>query len=227
MHVDHQHLVPAGPEASPPRRRGLRRTPTAGLLAVAVLALVATACGTSGRTLRDPVPEATAPPRKGATTTSSLAAIGATPDAGLSITSTAWTPGGAIPRGSTCDGQNISPPLTISGAPEGTVELVLVVTDQDAAGILHWVVGGIPPGAPSFPQGGLPAGAVEAPNSSSTTPWFGPCPPTGTGHTYDFTVYALSAASGLGPTSSSTDLDAALSATTSTAAMTGTYTRAS
>lgn len=224
MHADQQRLPPARPEATRPRVR--RWAPKAGLVAVAALALVASACGTSGRTLRDPVPGATAPPRKGASTTSAPPALAATPGAGLSIASTAWTPGGAIPRASTCDGQDISPPLTISGAPEGTVELVLVVTDQDAAGFLHWVVSGIAPGAPSFPQGGLPTGAVEAPNSSGTTAWFGPCPPVGSTHTYDFTVYALTAASGLGPSSSAAELDAALTLATSTAAMTGTYARA-
>lgn len=224
MHVDARHPAASGPE--PFRSRSARRWAGAvGLAALVGLALVATACGTSGRTLRDPIPGATAPPRKGATTTSALAAIGTTPGAGLSITSTAWPPGDPIPRASTCDGEDVSPPLTISGAPEGTVELVLVVTDQDAAGFVHWVVGGIPPGAPGFPQGGLPAGAVEAPNSSGTAAWSGPCPPAGTTHTYDFTVYALSGPSGLGPTSSSADLDTALSLATSTAAMTGTYTR--
>ena len=101
-----------------------------------------------------------------------------------------------------------------------------MVSDQDAGGFLHWVVAGIPPGTPIFPQGGIPAGAVEAPNTSGTTTWFGPCPPAGSTHTYDFTVYALSAASGLGPDSTTTDLDAALQLATSTAAMTGTYTRA-
>jgi Raf kinase inhibitor-like YbhB/YbcL family protein len=220
-----RHRAPAGPAASRSRGPG-RRPAAAGLVAVAVLAVAATACGTSGRTLRDPVPGATAPPRKGATTSVAPAVLGTTPGAGLSIISSSWTPGGTIPRASTCDGQDISPPLTISGAPAGTVELVLVVTDQDAAGFVHWVVGGIAPGAPSFPQGGLPAGAVEAPNSSGTTAWFGPCPPAGTSHTYDFTVYALTQASGLGPTSSTADLDAALALTTSTAAVTGTYTRA-
>jgi len=210
--------------------RASRRPSTVllALLAVAVVGVVAAGCGTSGRTLRDPVPGATAPPRKGATTTTSTvvgAAVQAAPGAGLSISTTAWTPGGSIPTRFTCDGQSVSPPLTISGAPEGTVELVVVVSDQDAGGFLHWVVAGIPPGAPSFPQAGLPAGAIEIPNSSGAGTWFGPCPPAGATHTYDFTVYALTAASGLRATSTPAQLDAALQTATSTAAMTGTYTR--
>jgi Raf kinase inhibitor-like YbhB/YbcL family protein len=195
------------------------------LMAIAVLALVAVGCGTSGRTLRDPAPGATAPPRKGASTTAP-AALQTTPAVGLSISSTGWSPGEEIPRGYTCDGQSASPPLTISGAPEGTVELVLVVSDQDAGGFLHWVVAGIPPGTPIFPQGEVPAGAIEAPNGSGSVAWFAPCPPAGTTHTYDFTVYALTAASGLSASSTPVQLDATLTTATSTAAMTGTYTRA-
>ena len=56
--------------------RASRRPPTLllALLAVTVMAVVAAGCGTSGRTLRDPEPGATAPPRKGAATTSTTAA---------------------------------------------------------------------------------------------------------------------------------------------------------
>ncbi len=197
------------------------------LVAVAVVAFAVAGCGTSGRTLRDPKPGATAPPRKGASTTSTTAAgaVQAVPGAGLAISSTAWTAGGEIPTRFSCDGEEVSPPLTISGAPEGTVELVLVVTDQDAGGLVHWVVAGIPPGAPSFPQAGLPAGAIEAPNSSGQTAWLGPCPPAGETHTYDFTVYSLTVASGLSASSTADQLDLALETSSSTAAMTGTYTR--
>ena len=149
----------------------------------------------------------------------------AVPGTGLAISSTAWTAGGEIPTLFSCDGDEVSPPLTITGAPEGTVEVVLVVTDQDAGGLVHWVVAGIPPGAPSFPQAGLPAGAIEAPNTSGGVAWLGPCPPSGETHTYDFTVYALTAASGLSASSTQDQLDAALGTSSSTAAMTGTYTR--
>ena len=194
------------------------------LLAAAVLTVVAVGCGTSGRTLRDPKPGATAPPRK-SSTTATTAAVQAIPSLGLSISSTGWAPGEEIPRGYTCDGQKVSPPLTISGAPESTVELVLVVSDQDARGFLHWVVAGIPPGTPSFPQGQVPPGAIEAPNGSGGVAWVGPCPPAGSTHTYDFTVYALTAASGLDAISTPAQLDAALQTASSTAAMTGTYTR--
>ena len=210
------------------RRLRARRAPRAAALAAAAVALVVVVagCGTSGRTLRDPKPGVTAPPRKGASTTTTAAAvIGAPTGAGFAISTTAWEPGGQMPIGYTCDGQDVSPPLTISGAPTGTVELVLVVTDQDAPGFVHWVVAGIPPGTPSFPQGALPPGSVEAPNSGGGTAWVGPCPPTGATHIYDFTVYALDGPSGLGATSTQAEVDAVLATASSVAAMTATYTR--
>ena len=208
-----------------PRAHRAARTAAVGAAVLVLVALLA-GCGTSGRTLRDPEPGATAPPRKGAsTTTTSSAVIGAPTGSGLAISSTAWSPGGQIPIGYTCDGQQVSPPLTVSGAPTGTVELVLVVTDQDLPDFVHWVVAGIPPGTPSFPQGTLPPGAVEVPNSGGSGAWVGPCPPSGTTHVYDFTVYALDAASGLGATSTQAEVDAVVAQAATLAAMTGTYTR--
>ncbi len=217
--------MPAAPNRRPPAHRAARRA-AVGAAVLVVLALL-TGCGTSGRTLRDPKPGATAPPRKGASTTTTVpAAIGAPTGSGLAISSTAWTPGGQIPIGYSCDGQQVSPPLTITGAPTGTVELVLVVTDQDLPGFVHWVVAGIPPGTPSFPQATLPPGAVQVPNSGGAGAWVGPCPPAGATHVYDFTVYALDAPSGLGATSTQADVDAVVARSVTTAAMTGTYTRA-
>lgn len=214
--------------ADPNRRPRSRRAASAPYVGVAVLALLVliAGCGTSGRALRDPEPGATAPPRKGAsTTTTAASAIGAPTGSGLAISSTAWAPGGQIPIGYTCDGQDVSPPLTISGAPTGTVELVLVVTDQDLPGFVHWVVAGIPPGTPSFPQGTLPPGAVEIPNSGGGTAWVGPCPPPGSTHVYDFAVHALDAPSGLGAASTQAEVDAAVADAVTLAAMTATYTR--
>jgi len=219
--------MPAAPTPRPHPRGARRRSALAALAVLVAVVGSAVACGTSGRALRDPTPGATAPPRRGASTTTATAAFDTLPGGGLSITTTAWEPGGAIPVGYTCDGQEVSPPFTIVGAPEGTVELVLVVTDPDAGGFVHWVVAGIPPDAPSFPQGGVPAGAVEVPNSGGSTAWVAPCPPPGVEHTYDVAVHALARPSGLGPTSSPEEVSAVLAeASTSVAALTGTYARA-
>ncbi len=50
----------------------------------------------------------------------------------LSIMSTAFEDGGAIPAVYTCEGDDISPPLSFSGVPEVAQTLVLIVDDPDA-----------------------------------------------------------------------------------------------
>ena len=47
----------------------------------------------------------------------------------MTITSSAFTDGGAIPKRYGCSGQSISPPLAIAGVPKGAKTLALVVTD--------------------------------------------------------------------------------------------------
>jgi hypothetical protein len=67
------------------------------------------------------------------------------------LSSTAFEPGGAIPRQFTCDGEDTSPDLTWAGAPDGTQALALIVTDPDARGFVHWIafdLTGTPSGGP-------------------------------------------------------------------------------
>jgi Raf kinase inhibitor-like YbhB/YbcL family protein len=67
----------------------------------------------------------------------------------LLLASPAVPPGGEIPSQYTCDGADISPPLTWSGIPDGIKSLVLVVEDPDApSGVFrHWAVFEIPSGS--------------------------------------------------------------------------------
>jgi phosphatidylethanolamine-binding protein (PEBP) family uncharacterized protein len=56
----------------------------------------------------------------------------------MQLTSVAFTGGHRIPQRYACDGQNLSPPLTWSGAPSGTRGFVLLCDDSDApAGTWH------------------------------------------------------------------------------------------
>lgn len=112
----------------------------------------------------------------------------------LAISSPDFDSLGRIPDRLTADAGNELPTLTLSGAPEGTVELAVIVHDPDAPlaqGFTHWVVYGIPADAATLDLAA--DGVREAPNSTTQTAWSGPQPPVGHGvHHYYFWVYALS-----------------------------------
>ena len=102
-----------------------------------------------------------------------------------------WANGGTIDPRFTCDGADLSPLMTWTAPPAGTVELALLVTDDDANGYVHWAVAGIPPTAGEKGEGATITGAVEGVNDFGETGWGGPCPPAGAPHTYRFSSYAL------------------------------------
>ena len=121
----------------------------------------------------------------------------------LTLTSSAFQQGGAIPSRFTCEGTDTSPPLAWSGVPDGTRSLALVVDDPDAPDpakpkrvYVHWVLHDIPPTADGLPEGvtgaQLPAGTREGRNDWGRTGYGGPCPPIGR-HRYFFKLYALDA----------------------------------
>jgi Raf kinase inhibitor-like YbhB/YbcL family protein len=111
----------------------------------------------------------------------------------ITVSSTAFADGAAIPQRFTCTGENLSPPLRWSGVPEGTAGVALVVDDPDAprGTFVHWVVVGLDPATEGLAEGAVPAGARQLPNSAGDAAWTGPCPPGGSAHHYRFTVYAL------------------------------------
>ena len=102
-----------------------------------------------------------------------------------------WQNGAEIPLLNTCDGDDISPALSWTGVPDNTVELALVVTDDDAGGLFHWIVTSFDPAFGSMLEGQAPQGALQWPNSFGARAWNGPCPPPGTSHTYRFVLHAL------------------------------------
>jgi Raf kinase inhibitor-like YbhB/YbcL family protein len=112
--------------------------------------------------------------------------------ADFALQSSAFDHGGPIPRRHSCEGEDRSPPLSWSGAPEGTRSLALVVDDPDApAGTFtHWLGWALDPGATGLGEG--EAAAVEGRNDFGTNGYRGPCPPPGHGrHRYSFRLYAL------------------------------------
>ena len=107
----------------------------------------------------------------------------------LIISSSAFDNGGYIPAKYTCEGENINPPLDISGAPEKTETFALIVEDPDAPrGIFdHWIVWNIQPGK-MIAENTVPG--IQGKNSFGSAQYGGPCPPAGT-HRYYFKLYAL------------------------------------
>jgi Raf kinase inhibitor-like YbhB/YbcL family protein len=169
------------------------------VVAVTSALVLVAACTHDGRTLRAPDPTATTTTTllAATTTTANQPQLGSATNA-LVLSSEAFFAEGAIPGRFTCDGENISPPLSWTGVPEGTAELAISLVDPDASGFVHWVVTGLAPQVRSISIGAVPESAFEGHNDHGTDGWFGPCPPAGAGaHHYVFTLYALRASSGL------------------------------
>lgn len=108
------------------------------------------------------------------------------------IKSPAFEDNKVIPAQYTCEGPNVSPPLTFSEVPENTKSLVLLVEDPDAPAKpwVHWLVFNIPPGAGRFDEDSIADGAEQGLCNGNTLGYEGPCPPENE-HTYLFKLYAL------------------------------------
>lgn len=112
----------------------------------------------------------------------------------LTVRSSAFAPGGPIPRLYTCDGRDISPPVKWSGIPAEATELMLVMKDPDAPGgdFIHWQMSELSPRSTGLGAGQVPAVGIAGTNSFGTTGYRGPCPPRGGApHHYVITVTAL------------------------------------
>jgi Raf kinase inhibitor-like YbhB/YbcL family protein len=108
----------------------------------------------------------------------------------MRLTSSAFEHEGVIPGRHTCDGLDVSPPLTLHDLPTSAVSLALVMDDPDApAGVWdHWIAYDIGL-LVEIPEGVAVLGTPGR-NTSGATGYDGPCPPRGT-HRYIFRVYAL------------------------------------
>ncbi len=89
-------------------------------------------------------------------------------------------------RSPNCVGENISPPLTWSGVPEGTKSFVLLLFDPEGrapAGVSHMVVYGIPASVTGFAEGELSQPSDKFVGGKSTMEkavYFGPGTPPNT-----------------------------------------------
>ncbi len=119
----------------------------------------------------------------------------------LTITSSAFQHNASIPIKYTCDGEDISPPLSWSHVPAEAKSLVLIVDDPDAPDPaapkmtwVHWVLYNLPADTTGLVEAvtaeDLPAGTLEGLNDWKRTGYGGPCPPIGR-HRYYHNLYAL------------------------------------
>lgn len=119
----------------------------------------------------------------------------------LKLSSAAFEHGAEIPTKYTCQGEDISPPLSWQGIPEATRSLALIIHDPDVPSPdnpvrlwVHWVLYNLPVDTTSLAEhttsSELPAGPVEGLNDWDRTGYGGPCPPMGQ-HRYFHKLYAL------------------------------------
>jgi len=117
----------------------------------------------------------------------------------MTLTSSAFGNGGPIPTEFTGQGEDVSPALAWSGAPEGASSFALICHDPDAPlvkpgtyGFVHWVLYGIPGAVNELPEG--VADYVQGVNDFGNPGYGGPMPPEGHGtHHYFFWLLALDA----------------------------------
>jgi Raf kinase inhibitor-like YbhB/YbcL family protein len=95
-----------------------------------------------------------------------------------------------------CVGENVSPQLSWSNPPAGTVSYAMIMTDPEGRGGLgvdHWHAYGIPASITSFAEGETtkPSEAwVGGIGTAKKMTYMGPCTPPGAPHHYTFVIVA-------------------------------------
>lgn len=115
----------------------------------------------------------------------------------MKVTSSAFEDHGAIPSRHSQEGEDLSPPLSWQGAPEGTRSFAIICHDPDAPlvkagsyGFVHWVLYGLPASTTGLEEGS--SQGIQGSNDAGNTGYNGPKPPKGHGlHHYFFWLLAL------------------------------------
>jgi Raf kinase inhibitor-like YbhB/YbcL family protein len=133
------------------------------------------------------------------------------------LESSAFKNGDSIPAEYSCEGEDFSPPLNWSGAPQGTQTFAIIMEDPDApvGTWVHWVLYNLPANAEALPAAvespsDLPPGTQVGLNDWDENSYGGPCPPSGT-HRYFFYIFALDSEVKLGEGATSAALREAIS----------------
>ena len=119
----------------------------------------------------------------------------------MKISSTSFYDLGPIPKRYTCEGLDLSPPLTWSAVPRRARSLALIVEDPDAPDPhaptttwVHWILYNIPPKCGGVVEGATLSSigpeVLEGMNDWRKSGYRGPCPPVGL-HRYFHKLFAL------------------------------------
>jgi phosphatidylethanolamine-binding protein (PEBP) family uncharacterized protein len=153
----------------------MRRTPTACHMLAAIAALTLSGCGVTATNSGSP-----------------LATAGAVT---VPLRSSAIR-GGALPALYTCDGRDISPPLSWGAVPSDIQELALFAVGTKRGGggqavaSLEWAMAGVKPGLHRLAAGEVPPGAFMLTTSGGRNS-YSICPAKGHSESYTFALYAL------------------------------------
>lgn len=135
----------------------------------------------------------------------------------MNVTSSAFQAEAMIPSKYTCEGGNVSPPLTWTGVPTGTKSLALICDDPDAPGgpFVHWVLYNLPASTTALAERVattpiLPGGARQGMNGFDKIGYGGPCPPEGKAHHYFFKLYALDSGLAVKPGATKKEVEQAM-----------------
>ena len=116
----------------------------------------------------------------------------------MDLMSDAFEHNGTIPTRYTCEGDNISPPLSWVGVPEDAESLVLICDDPDGPSGTwsHWVLYNVSPQIERLQEGipddeRLSPTGMQGRNDFGDSGYGGPCPPQGSSHRYYFRLFAL------------------------------------
>ena len=130
----------------------------------------------------------------------------------LTLTTDAFEDGGIIPNKFTmaAEGTPVSPKLTWTSVPDGTVSFALLLHDPDTSlakstdEVLHWLIFNIPGTARELPEGApaqaqLPDGSIQVLNTGKKIGYMGMgAAAAGPYHHYTFELFALDTKLGLG-----------------------------
>jgi phosphatidylethanolamine-binding protein (PEBP) family uncharacterized protein len=149
----------------------------------------------------------------------------------FTLSSSAVTEGGSLPKEFTCDGSGATLPLSWSGLPEGTKSFALIMHHVPGPGDSHWywVLYNIPMDVVSLERNNKGIGILGNNSVSGETKYAPPCSKGPGEKIYTYTVYALSAEPQFSGSASEVTrevlLDAIKDITLASAALNVTYSR--